>query len=59
MFKVPITLMVDLNYLFNKGFYDKKENIFIEGGSKVSVIIGSLIEFHKGALELKVTFNKI
>lgn len=56
--KVPITLIVNLNYLFNKGFCDKKKNTFIENGSIVSVVAGSLIEFHKEDLETKVIFNK-
>lgn len=60
IYKVPMTLIVDLNYLFNKGFYDKVQNIFIENGSKVSVLVGSLIEFQTGSqLEPKVTFNKL
>lgn len=56
--KVPITLIVNLNYLFNKGFCDKK-NPFIENGSIISVVAGSLIEFHREALETEVIFNMI
>lgn len=55
--RLPIILIVDLNYLFNKGFYDKRGTYSLRMEAKFSVV-RSQMDFQREALDYKVNFSK-